>query len=434
MPNQSQEQHKMGILQGLSIVIGVIIGSGIFLKPSTVLQSAGTPAMALLAWGLGGLVTLASALSISEIASAIPESGGLYLYLQRLYGDVWGFLLGWVQTIISYPASVAALAIAFATNLDVFIPLSPSMQKVVALGILFFLVGMNILSTRCGGAIQVLSTIGKLIPMAAIIFFGLFAAPDLESSTTGAVTATGFGAAMLGTLWAYDGWIGVTNMAGELKNPSKSLPKVIAIGVSAVVLVYVLFNWGIFQVLPYEEAVTSQTPATLAAVHIFGPRGAALLTAGIIISVVGSMNGYLMTAARVPLTMSQQGQLPFSHTLGKLRGRSKTPCNALLLEGVIAALLVLSGSYDLLTNLLVFVLWIFFTMGVFGVFLLRKKYPNREGGYRVPLYPVTPLIGIVGAIYILVSTVFSDPLQAILGIALTLVGLPVYFYLRKKRA
>ena len=426
-------KKSVSFLEALAIVVGMIIGSGIFLKPGVVLESAGSLPMALLSWALGGIITLAAALSVAEIASAIPKTGGLYIYLEELYGEKWGFLLGWVQSVLSYPASIAAQAIAFATYASVFLPMGPWQEKALAIGVILFVVWMNILSTKYGGVIQTVATFGKLIPVAAIIAFGMLSGGELNFAAGTAAGTAGLGAAILGTLWAYDGWIGVTNMAGELKNPGKNLPRVISFGVLFVVAVYVVFNLAVFLVLPYEQVAGSATPGAAAAVALFGKKGAAFVTAGIMVSVFGAMNGYTMTAARVPLAMGQRGQLPFSRVLGALHPKYGTPASALLFQCVLAVIYILSGSFNALTDLLVFVLWIFFTMGVIGVFVLRKKHPEKRGPYRVPLYPVVPIVGALGAAYILISTVVSSPLSSLAGIGLTAAGLPVYAFLQKKK-
>ncbi|MFM9329430.1 APC family permease [Paenibacillus mesotrionivorans] len=431
----SKETLKKSVttIEALAIVVGMIIGSGIFLKPAIVLGHAGSQWMSILAWVVGGVITLASALTVAEIAAAIPKSGGLYTYLEELYGGVFGFLLGWVQAVISYPASVAALAIAFATYSGYFLPMGGFVQKLVAVGILLFILLMNVLSTKYGGIIQTVATAGKLVPVIGIIAVGLISgdAPGFAGITAGA-TAAGFGAAVLGTLWAYDGWIGVTNMAGEIRNPAKTLPRVILGGVLFVMVVYILFNLAIFRALPFDTIINSKTPGADAADALFGNGGGAFITAGIIISVLGALNGYLMTAARVPQAMGEQGRVPFSRVLGAVHPRFKTPANALIFQAALAVLYIFSGTFDTLTDLLVFVLWIFFTMGVFGVFLLRRRHQAEPGRYRVPLYPITPLIGVIGGGYIIVSTIMAEPVRSFIGIGITLIGLPVYYYMRKK--
>ena len=426
-------KRSVTFVEAIAIVVGSIIGSGIFLKPSIVFNNAGSPAMGLLAWIAGGIITLASALTIAEIASTIPKTGGLYVYLEELYGEVWGFLLGWVQTVISYPAAAAALAIAFSTYTTFFIPLTAIQQKLLGVGILIFIIIMNIIATKFGGVIQTVATAGKLVPIIAIIAFGLLNgnAHDFRSVTV-VTEGAGFGAAILGTLWAYDGWIGVTNVAGELKNPAKEMPRAIIFGVTAVIFIYVLINTALLNILPIEEIVASPTPASDAAVALFGNGGASFITAGIIISVFGALNGYLLTGARVPLAMGQRKQLPFSDKLGGIHKRFGTPSNALILECIFAIIYIFSGTFNTLTDLLVFVLWIFFVMGVFGIFILRKRHPAGKGAYRVPLYPITPIIGIIGGAYILYSTIASAPVNSFIGIGITLLGLPVYYYLKNK--
>lgn len=426
-------RKSLSFVEALAIVVGMIIGSGIFLKPGIVLNNAGSPLLSLAAWVVGGVITLASALSVAEIAAAIPKSGGLYIYLEELYGETIGFLLGWVQAIISYPASVAAQAIAFATYASVFVPLDSTKQKLLALGVLSFILIMNVLSTRYGGIIQTVATVGKLIPIVAIIALGLLSktSGDFSGMATSG-SSLGFGAAILGTLWAYDGWIGVTNMAGELKNPAKNLPKVIAIGVIFVIAVYATFNIAIFKVLPVDVIAASDTPGADAAVALLGKGGATFITAGIMVSVFGALNGYLMTAARVPMVMGEKNRFPYGKVIGRLHSKFETPTNALILQSILAVIYILSGSFNTLTDLLIFVLWIFFTMGVFGVFLLRRKQGTKEGLYKVPLYPITPLIGIIGGGYIVVSTIISNPLNSVIGILITLTGLPVLYFLKKK--
>lgn len=421
-------------IEAISLVIGMIIGSGIFLKIGIVLQNAGSSGMALLAWITGGIITIASALTIAEIAAAIPKTGGLYIYLEELYGSVWGFLLGWVQTVISYPASGAALAIAFASFSSFFIPMNEIQLKLFAATTLIFVIIINIIATKFGGIIQTISTIGKLIPIAAIIIFGLIKGEvhGFSFIQSFSVQGQGFGVAILGTLWAYDGWIGVTNMAGELKNPKKDLHRSIILGVSSVIVVYALFNIAIMKLIPIDKIANSKQPAVDAAIVLFGSKGGAFIATGIMISVFGTLNGYLMTGARVPFAMAKRKQLPLWKAIGKSHPKFETPGNALILECALALIYIFTGSFNTLTDLLIFVLWIFFVMGVAGIFVLRKRVPSEKRPYKVPLFPLTPMIGVFGGVYILISTIISTPINSIIGIGITILGLPVYYFLMKK--
>lgn len=431
-------------IEALAIVIGMIIGSGIFLKPGVVLGHAGSFFLGTLAWIVGGIIALAAALSIAEIAAAIPKPGGFYTYFEELYGELPGFLLGWVETVIVYPATIAALAIAFGTYSSFLIPGGMANERVIAISLLAFLLVINMISTKCGGVIQIVATIGKLIPIFIIIGFAFCTDQGMVShAVKGDPSGAGFGAAVLGTLWAYDGWMNVTNLSGELKDPAKTLPRVIFLGVVFVMMTYVLFNVAIYILLPYEQIILSPAPGTDAAKVLFGPQGGAFLTVGIILSVFGALNGQLMTAARIPQAMAMRNQLPFSRLLSGNHPGFQTPANALILESLLAILYLFSGSFHRLTDLLIFVIWIFFTMGVFGVFLLRKregwgradnKKQRGRGQYRVPFYPLTPIIGAGGGLYILAATMISSPVRCLLGVAIALLGIPVYLALGRNKS
>lgn len=434
-------KKEIGLLEAITIVIGIVIGSGIFFKASSVFKNAGTPMIGIMSWVIGGLITIASALTVAEIAVAIPKTGGVFAYIKELYGEKWAFLFGWMQTLIYVPGVAAALSIVFVTQATYFIPtMTPVVQKVLAIIILFFVMGINILSTKLGSKVQVISTIGKLVPILFIVIFGLikgtahdFAAPIAtlaNNSTT--IGLAGFGSAILGTLWAYDGWISVGNMAGELKNPKKDLPKAIIFGLIAIILVYILINIAIINVMPMASVIMSSKPASDAAVILFGDIGAALIAAGIMISIFGALNGYLMTGVRIPFAMAQDNIFPFAKFFGRVNEKFETPINAFCFEVILASLYVLSGSFDTLTNLVVFVMWIFFVMCVAGIFILRKNHREIEKTYRVPLYPIVPLIGIIGGMYILISTLITDSKNSMYGIIITLVGLPVYLYINSK--
>lgn len=431
-------KKEIGLPEAITVVIGVVIGSGIFFKASSVFQNAGTPILGILAWIIGGIITIASALTVAEIAAAIPKTGGIFVYLKELYSEKWAFLFGWMQTVIYVPGVTAALSIVFVTQATYFLNLTDLQQKILAIAIIFFITVINIISTKLGSRLQFVSTVAKLIPILVIIIFGLadgrtggLTAPVSSSISTG---LSGFGAAILATLWAYDGWVGVGNMAGELKNPKKDLPKAIIMGLTITIAVYILINIAIINVMPITKVIASKKAASDVAVILFGSNGAALIAVGIMISILGALNGYLMTGVRIPFAMGQDRLFPFSDFFGKVSSKFGTPINSLLFEAILAALYVFSGSFDTLTNLVVFAMWIFFVMTVAGIFILRTKHKDIETSYKVPLYPVIPLIGIGGGVYILISTLISSTSYAIYGLAVTALGFPIYIFMRRKSA
>lgn len=433
--HRNELKRELGFFEAATLVIGMVIGSGIFFKPSIVYKNAGAPGLGLLAWVVGGVITIAAGLTVAEIAAAIPETGGLFIYLKKLYGERWAFLLGWVQTLVYVPGSVAALGIVFATQATYFVPMGRAGQIIAAIAAIVVIMLVNIISTKFGGKLQNAATVGKLIPIIAIILFGLLkgTAHDYGPLVSPASTTAGFGAAILGTLWAYDGWISVGNIAGELKNPARNLPRSIIIGLSIVMAVYVLVNLAVINVLPMSAVAASKKAASDAAVALFGTGGAAFIAAGILISIFGALNGYLMTGARIPFAMAQDKLLPFSESLGKVDNVRGTPVNALIFETILASIYVFTGSFDLLTDIVVFVLWIFFTMAVAGVFILRSKYKDLKRPYKVPLYPVIPAIGIAGGLFILINTLLTSTARALYGVGVALIGLPVYMYVTRRR-
>lgn len=432
--NNEGLRREIGFMDAVLIVIGMVIGSGIFFRPASVISNAGAPGLGVLAWIVGGLVTMAAGLTVAEVAAAIPKTGGLFTYIKELYSEKWAFLLGWVQTFIYVPGSVAGLAIYFSNQATAFVDFTKAQQIMLAMGMIILVCAANIISTKFGGKLQVVFTIAKLVPIIVIIFFGLMngTAHSFTPLVGSASTAAGFGVAMLGTMWAYDGWISIGNIAGELKNPARDLPRSIIFGLLAIITVYVLVNLAVLNILPKETLIASKKPVSDAAIALFGNGGGAFISAGIMISIFGALNGYLLAGARIPFAMGQSKLIPFSNFFGKINKGRGTPANALIFESILACIYALTGSADKLTDLAVFVLWIFFVMAVIGVFILRKKHKELERPYKVPLYPVVPLIAIFGGVFILVSTLLTNTTNALYGLGITALGFPVYLYLNKK--
>ena len=435
---EQELKRELGLFTGITIVIGMVIGSGVFFKPGAVLANAGSSELGLLAWILGGVITLAAGLTVAELAAAIPKTGGVYTYLDEIFGRLWGFLYGWIQTVVYSPATFAALAIIFAGQLNYFFPMPLFFQKIAAITALGFLTIFNIIAVKYGGIIQQIATVGKLIPIAAIIIFGLVKGGG--ANFVGAVNVPaanaaggGLGAAILATLWAYDGWVGVGNVAGEMKNPTKDLPRSIIIGLGVVLVVYTTINLAFLNVLDQNQIVSLWSGDKTAPVNeltkvLFGPLGSSIIAAGILVSIFGALNGHILSDTRVTFAMAERGQFPMHRVFAYVHPVFRTPQNALLLESALAFIYIFIGTFDQLTDFAIFSVWIFFTLSMFGLFVLRAKCPDLERPYKVPLYPVVPGIALIGGIYILISNLQSNPMNALVGIGLTLVGIPVFWY------
>lgn len=436
---QSEEQiglnRSLGLISSLSLVIGTVIGSGIFFKQAAVLDYAHSTNLALVAWLVGGLITMASGLTIAEIGSQMPHTGGLYVYLEKIYGKFWGFLAGWMQIIVYGPTLIAALGSYLATLLVAFFDLPKTSTPLLAVIVIALIAAFNLLSNRYGAAFQVITTVGKLLPIAAIIIFGLLFgkanAFNQVATTSGSVTLNGFGMAILATLFAYDGWVLIANMGGEIKNPQKLLPKAIVLGIGLVLIIYMLVTAGIFRVVPASliHRLGDQAAAHFATIA-FGQVGGKLLNIGIIISIAGCINGKVMTFPRIMYAMAKNDELPFSKQLAYLNKKMRTPMVATLTVCSIAALMAVTVDADRLSELCIFTIYLFYVLAFFGLFKLRRL--KTASPFRVPLYPFTPIVAILGGGFVLVSELNSDLTGVLASIFFVALGIPVYLIKCKK--
>lgn len=436
---QSEEQislnRSLGLISSLSLVIGTVIGSGIFFKQAAVLDYAHSTNLALVAWLVGGLITMASGLTIAEIGSQMPHTGGLYVYLEKIYGKFWGFLAGWMQIIVYGPTLIAALGSYLATLLVAFFDLPKTSTPLLAVIVIALIAAFNLLSNRYGAAFQVITTVGKLLPIAAIVIFGLLFgkanAFNQVATTSGSVSFNGFGMAILATLFAYDGWVLIANMGGEIKNPQKLLPKAIVFGIGLVLIIYMLVTAGIFRVVPASliHRLGDQAAAHFATIA-FGQVGGKLLNIGIIISIAGCINGKVMTFPRIMYAMAKNDELPFSKQLAYLNKRMRTPMVATLTVCSIAALMAVTVDADRLSELCIFTIYLFYVLAFFGLFKLRRL--KTVSPFRVPLYPFTPIVAILGGVFVLVSELNSDLTGVLASIFFVALGIPVYLIKCKK--
>ncbi len=439
METQRTMKKNLGFMTATSLVVGCVIGAGVFFKPYAIYQATGgAPGMGILAWVLGGLISLFAALTFAEVAILIPKTGGMVAYLTDAYDERLGFLAGWMQVIIFYPAFLAGYGVKVGSELSAWI--GPRFALPVGIAVIAALVALNCLGSRTAGGMQVVSTACKLVPLVLLMICGFLRGTQTGSVLTPMVGPDKnlggvLGSTLLAVLFAFEGWTNVGTIAGEMKHPGRDLPRAIVCGVSIIMAVYLVINIAYLKVIPADELMNLESPATAVATKLFGESGSALIKVGIIISVIGAGNGFLMSGSRVAYQLSVQKTLPGSKSLSKLNDRH-VPANAVILVGLLACVYSLSGEFDLLTDLGVFSCWVFYTMTFACVIRLRRTHPEWERKYRVPLYPVIPALAIFSGLFVIFSQLFLSGTRALvmslLSVGITLVGLPVYHFVKKK--
>ena len=426
-------RRSLGFGSAISIVIGTIIGSGIFFKQASILDSAGSSTMAIAAWIFGGVITLTAGLTIAEIGAQMPYTGGLYVYVENLYGRICGFLAGWMQVIVYGPAIIASVAGFMSIMITNLFGIDAKWRIPVALITIIAIGLMNFLENNVAAAFSVITTIGKMIPIAAIIIFGLFwGHQDALGQTVSEVNRStgGFGVAVLATLFGYDGWILIANLGGEMKNPQKLLPKAIILGISSVLVIYTLITIGIFRFIPANMIHSlGENSTSYLATKAFGEIGGKLLSIGIIISMMGTLNGKIITFPRIVYAMARRGDLPFSRLLSYVTPKGKSPIIATVFIIILATIMMLFFDPDHLSDLCVFTIYCFYLMTFFGIFILRKK--NNKRPFSTPLYPLVPIVAIAGGLFVLISELFNDPAGILLFVSIVVIGLPVLYVVKR---
>lgn len=432
-------KRNLGLATATSTVVGCVIGSGVFFKPQAIFSATGgAPGLGVLAWLFTGLISIAGALTFSEIAILIPETGGIPTYISRIFGPKLGFLAGWSQMVLFYPAMISALAVAFAQQAALFV--GEELIVPLAILVILFISFLNTLGSKIGGSIQIVFTVCKLIPLILLTVFGFLKgsgnypvfSPMIGEGLNPAVVT---GQLLVAVLFAFEGWTAVGAIAGEMKKAARDLPIAIIGGVSIITAVYCIVNIAYLQVLPASELAELSAPASAVAIRLFGDMGGRIVSVGIMISVFGACNGFIFSGSRVAYFLADKNSLPGSERLAKLN-KNQVPPNSIFLVSTIAAVLALTGQFNLLTDLAVFSSWIFYTLTFIGVMKYRKDRPDLHRTYQVPGYPVVPMIAIFGGVYIIINQLFLSGMRAWLmsvgSIVLTLVGLPIYCIMRKE--
>ena len=435
-----QLQKNLGIAAALSTVVGMVIGGGVFFKPQAVYTlTGGAPGLGILAWIIAGIMTITAGLTAAEVSAAIPKTGGMMVYIEEIYGKKLGFLTGWMQTVLFFPATAAAIAVMFGQQAALLLNNS-SLVMPMSIGVILLIGILNTFGSKTSGAIQTVSTVCKLIPLVLIIVFGFIKGsgdnPIMNPLVAEGIRPMGIiGQLLVAILFAYDGWINVGALAGEMKNPGKDLPKAIIGGLSIVMAINVVINLAYLWVLPASELAQYASPASIVAEKIFGPVGGKLINVGILVSVFGCLNGYLLTGPRIPYTLANQKLLPA--TFGKLN-KNGVPANATLFMVVLSVIYALSGQFNLLSDLSMFAIWAFYTLTFIGVIKLRKTQPDLKRPYKVPFYPVIPIISICSGLFVVIDQLFLAGMKSSMislgGVIITLIGLPVYAVMTKKNS
>jgi APA family basic amino acid/polyamine antiporter len=446
-------QRVLGLWSAVSIVIGTVIGSGVFLVPSTMIRYLGSVEKLFVVWIISGVLSLFGALTYAELAAAMPEAGGEYVYLSAAYGPFWGYLYGWTQFWVAKSGSIATLAAGFYTYLTAFYPLLGTTLvtiplhigpggslleihygQLVAIAIIVILAIVNYVGVRSGGNLQVLVTAIKMLLIAGIIVVGLSAGKgDFSHLHSGIPTMggiAGFFAAMVSALWAYDGWNNVSMVSSEIRNPQRNLPRALIFGTAAVIATYILINVAYFYILSPAQVASSHRVAADMMRSLYGGAAASAVTVAVLISIFAALNGSILSGARVPYAMARDGL--FFRTAAVVHPRFHTPSNATVMLCVWSCVVVLSGWFDDLYNFVIFGSWILYLLTTLSVFVLRRKYPNLERPYRTIGYPVVPVLFVCVAALLLVSTLQTRPRESLMGLALMALSVPFYFYWKKR--
>ena len=419
------------------INVGGIIGSGIFMVPATVALYTASSSLFFMVWILGGIISLFGALSVAELGAAMPRAGGQYVYLNEAYGPVWGYLYGWSAVAVINTASIAAVGVAFAEYLSFFTPLNSFDIKSVAIVSIVILTIINVIDVKSGARFQNWFTFTKIASIIIVILLGLFLdggstqnlSPFFNDQSSFSSLVGPLGLAMVAVLWTFDGWIFITYVAGEVKNPGRNIPLSIIYCMIIIVSVYLALNYVLVFALGFDKMIGSELVMSDAASIFLGNQGGAIITIIILISLIGANNGFILTSARINYAMAKNKL--FFKQAASIHPKYKSPSNALIIQCVWACILTFTGTFNQLITYIIFASWIFYGMSAGAVIILRVKKPELKRPYKTPLYPWIPIIFILFAIFLTINTIMEAPRDAGIGTLLILAGLPFYYYWNK---
>jgi APA family basic amino acid/polyamine antiporter len=451
--NRRESPHLirgLGLRSAAAIVIGDMIGTGVFLVTSDMARAVGSISLVFAAWIIGGLIVLFGAFCYAELGAAFPKAGGNYVYLNRGLGPLWGFLFGWMSSFLDRPVAMATLAAGFLRFLGFLFPVVATplftarfgryefgftaAQPLAAL-VVIAATAVNYLSVRFGGSIQVLLTSLKMGAILLIVVAGVLFGTQESIRMAPSVAPFGLGVigavltALVPVMWAFNGFNDLGDLGEEIEHPEKNIPRAIILGLLTVGGLYLLANVAYFQVLPFSAIAQSQHVASDVVQSFAGSRGARWLTIAMAISALGALHVVVLTGARIPFAMARDGV--FFQFAQRIHPTFRTPSGSLIFLGSIGTVLALSGTYEELYSLFVFAVWIFFALTAIALLRLRKTEPGLTRPYRARGYPVTPLIFLIAAIALTANLWMVRPVRSSLGLAVILAGIPFYYHWRK---
>ena len=444
-PTNGALVRSLTLIPAAALIVTNVVGTGVFVKARVMTCNVGTPWMVLLAYSAAGIFTLAGALTIAELSAMMPRSGGLYNFIAAAFGRTWAFLYGWMETLLDGAASVAAVAMVFVIFLNDLLAgaLSPLEVQMFTAATIILVVLLNLATVHFNGIVASLITLIKIllvlgIGVAAFVWtdgsWANFAASGAGGSCAGVeptarLGLAGLGAAIVSALWAYNGWADLSFVAEEVHDPGRTLPRATILASLLVIALYLLINAGYFFALNpllISNSSEDSSVAGLVVSRLLGAAGAAALTAGLMLSTLGALHSTVLSVSRIPYAMARDGLLPAA--LGKVTRTTRVPANAIVVLGACAIGFAFSGTFDVLTDLIVFMLLLFNGLGVAAVYVLRRKLPELDRPYRTWGYPVVPALFLAATAYLMINTLLATPLRAISGLIIVLAGLPIYLF------
>ncbi len=437
MPNRSEARsasasselpRRLGLLDALSIVVGITIGGGIFLVPNLVSQQLKSPAAILGVWIFAGVISFFGALACAELGAAIPSTGGQYVFLREAYGPLIGFLCGWSMFLVSRTAQVAWMAVTMALYVSYFIPLSSIDSKLLGIAAIAIFTAINYRGVKAGATVQNIFTLAKvagLIVIIAAAFLWSGRPPVSSPAAAAGFSLSSFGVALIACVLAYDGWVQLSFVAGEIRNPRRNIFLALALGSAACMVIYLLANLAYLRVLTISEIAASEHVGATLAERVMGSRGGMLVSLTILISIIGTLNGCFLTSPRVYFAQARDGL--FFRRFAEIQPRYQTPGFSIVAQGAWAIVLVVTGSYETLVDYAMFALWLSYGLMVAGVIVLRRTQPDLPRPYRMWGYPVTPVLFLAITAWFLINMLRTRPIPSLAGLLLIATGIPVYF-------